>query len=67
MSAEDKDQITLYVRVRPEMAEALDALAERLGKDVMASPMGKPSRADIMRMALVEGMRVMSAKMKDGE
>jgi diphthamide synthase subunit DPH2 len=64
MSADDKDQITLYVRVRPEMAEALDALAERLGKDVMAFPMGKPSRADIMRMALVEGMRIINAKIK---
>jgi hypothetical protein len=65
MSAEEKDHITIWMRVRPEIVAALDEMAEGLGKNVMASPMGKPSRAEVMRMALVEGMRVINAKMKE--
>jgi hypothetical protein len=67
MSAEETDLIKIWVSVRPEIVSALDETAERLGRDVMASPMGKPSRAEVMRMALVEGMRVINAKMKEGE
>lgn len=39
------DLVRVWISVRPEVIDALDALADELGKDVMQFPTGTPSRA----------------------
>lgn len=64
MSGDDLSRV--WISVRPEVIEALDALAEELGKDVMEYPLGTPTRTDVARLAMLDGMRSMQQKLKRG-
>lgn len=64
MSQDDLSRV--WISVRPEVIEALDALAEELGKDVMQFPTGTPSRAEVARLAMLDGMKTMQTKLKRG-
>lgn len=63
---EDKKQTMLHLRVQWPFLEALDELGELLEADALAMPGGRPTRADVARMAMAEGIRVMRAKIKEG-
>jgi hypothetical protein len=63
---DDKKQTMLHLRVQLPFIEALDDLGELLEADALATPGGKPTRADVARMAMAEGIRVMRAKLKGG-
>jgi hypothetical protein len=65
MSSES-ELVRVWISVRPEVIEALDALAEELGKDAMECPMGVPSRSEMARLAMLDGMRGFQAKLKRG-
>jgi hypothetical protein len=65
MTAET-ELVRVWISVRPEVIEALDALAEEIGKDAMQCPMGAPSRSEMARMAMLDGMKAMQAKLKRG-
>jgi hypothetical protein len=62
VTEEERDQTTLHLRVRWPVIEQLDALAEELAADVLTTPGGRPSRAEVARMAMAEGIRVMRAR-----
>jgi hypothetical protein len=64
MSQDDLSRV--WISVRPEVIEALDALGEELGKDVMQFPTGTPSRAEVARLAMLDGMKAMQSKLKRG-
>jgi hypothetical protein len=66
MSDEERDQTTLHLRVRWPVIEALDELVVLVGNDALATPGGVPSRAEVARMALAEGIKAMRTKLKRG-
>lgn len=63
---EEREQTTLHLRVRWPVIEALDQLVQVLGADALATPSGIPSRAEVARMALAEGIKAMRTKLKRG-
>lgn len=62
VTEEERDQTTLHLRVRWPVIEQLDALADELAADVLTTPGARPSRAEVARMAMAEGVRVMRAR-----
>jgi hypothetical protein len=62
MSENETASVTLHIRVRPGVVEAIDALADALSRDPLEAPGGTLSRAEVSRMALVEGLRVLQAR-----
>lgn len=64
MDDERTASVTLHIRVRPGVVEAIDALADELSRDPLATPGGALSRADVARMALIEGIRLLQARVR---
>ena len=59
---EEREPTMLHLRVRWLVIEALDALGDELSADPLTTPGGRPTRAEVARIAMAEGIRVLRAR-----